>query len=829
MTRPSLDETESSGKLKSNIVKGETGIKINSHNPDPERDGKSDWKPGDLLVDEYRIISILGQGGMGKVYHVRRVTDGADFAVKTLHKIKLENPRDRKLFSRELRTWMDLPNHPNLAACHFFRTISDQIAIFSEYVDGGTLKDWIKQKRITSFPLFLDIAIQSARALNVSHLYGVIHRDMKPSNVLMTDTGIAKLTDFGLSKSKRIFSRDSFRRLETSDTDASGYSFTMQFCSPEQAQNQPLSHRTDIWSWGLTVLNIMTGKVYWPMGLMGAEILKEFIRQHPDHEFGKSGLFEILSGCFKQNSRDRWKNMQQIISLLESIYKNETGEEYHRPEPEIAPPKRTSIALERATATSSIWNDPRKIMEETLEILGIEEADSGYEPPRYEGSRQAQHLIDLEIFDECRRLLENGLESGNEEAAALLYGVYRDMALIKRNIGDYPGALACYEDNRRLLEKDITFPDGFDPEENKSLLLSQTGILYFLKNEYRKSIPFFQEANEILEKLIYAEKKEYNVIHLANNLVNYANPLLRLGKIDDAKETYRQAIRLAESQVGSDFTIRALYILTSGYSNLAGVHFFLEEHPECIENVKKSIDVNLRLIEEFGKDEYRPSLNKSYALLGLAYCNAGDYPNAVKYYGKAEKLYRKSIDDHDRQDLLDALAVLYSNTGLVYNYMDRFDKSREYFMKSEAIWQKLIDVEGKTQHIPSYAIALIGFADTTMKMGNLETTLDICDKTIRVIQPIMDSDDPSSVESAYWVSLGSKAVTLKLMGRYEEGLPFARRALKGLQSPGDKKLISKEKNFTQSLINHFAKDLDPSLSGNNHRDSGKASGGEESE
>ncbi|MBN1552664.1 protein kinase, partial [bacterium] len=105
-----------------------------------------DWEPGSVLLDEFIIERILGHGGMGKVYLVKSTVPGGEvFAVKTLLDSSLKNDTQRRLILRELRTWIDLPDHPNITACRFFRTIGDRLAIFSEYIPNGSLKDWIKQ------------------------------------------------------------------------------------------------------------------------------------------------------------------------------------------------------------------------------------------------------------------------------------------------------------------------------------------------------------------------------------------------------------------------------------------------------------------------------------------------------------------------------------------------------------------------------------------------------------------------------------------------------------------------------------------------------------
>ncbi|MBN1549912.1 protein kinase, partial [bacterium] len=135
-----------------------------------ENENVSPWIPGKLLLGHYKIVDILGQGGMGCVYLVERhITQGKIYcAVKTLLTGNLDNDEKQRAFIRELRTWMDLPAHPNLNACYFFRTVEDRLAIFAEYINGGSLKQWIKQKKIKQLPQIIDIAIQFAWGLHAA-------------------------------------------------------------------------------------------------------------------------------------------------------------------------------------------------------------------------------------------------------------------------------------------------------------------------------------------------------------------------------------------------------------------------------------------------------------------------------------------------------------------------------------------------------------------------------------------------------------------------------------------------------------------------------------
>lgn len=124
--------------------------------------GGSPWSKGHVVLDDFLVEGALGEGGMGVVYLVRSRSSGQRFAVK---RAKLQDPASQRNFLAELQTWIDLPEYPHLVACRFFRTVGDEVAIFAEYVEGGSLADWIRQRRLTALPQMLDVATQFAWGL----------------------------------------------------------------------------------------------------------------------------------------------------------------------------------------------------------------------------------------------------------------------------------------------------------------------------------------------------------------------------------------------------------------------------------------------------------------------------------------------------------------------------------------------------------------------------------------------------------------------------------------------------------------------------------------
>ncbi|GHO70759.1 hypothetical protein KSC_096510 [Ktedonobacter sp. SOSP1-52] len=239
------------------------------------------WKIGDVLLDQYEVISKLGEGGMGTVYKAHFRAANRDLALKSPRPTIFAGAGGKEDFIREAETWVKLKEHPHLVTCYFVLMIDDIPCIFADYIDGGSLREWIRQRKLyeggpeRALERILDVAIQFAWGLHAAHEQGLVHQDVKPANVMMTADGLAKVTDFGLARARMLAGEE---HISESILVSSG-GMTPAYCSPEQASKQKLSHKTDIWSWGVSVLEMFVGKVTWMVGATAREALASHQRQ----------------------------------------------------------------------------------------------------------------------------------------------------------------------------------------------------------------------------------------------------------------------------------------------------------------------------------------------------------------------------------------------------------------------------------------------------------------------------------------------------------------------------------------------------------------------
>jgi WD40 repeat protein/serine/threonine protein kinase len=299
-----------------------------------------EWQVGDIIMDLYEVKEIITSGGMGLVYRVHHRGWNLDLAVKSPRPEIIANEKRKLDFIREAETWVNLGLHPHTVSCYYVRDLGGIPRAFAEFIEGGSLSDWIKDRRLyasspkQALERILDIAIQVAWGLHYAHEQGLVHQDIKPANVMMTPDGVAKVTDFGLAKARAKLGETAISR-ECQNILVSSGGMTPAYCSPEQAAGQPLERKTDIWSWGVSVLEMFVGTVTWMAGQVAAEALESYLevgQEDPDIPAMPLDVADLLRVCFQKDPPHRPEDMSALIVTLQEIYRQEFRQPYMREE-----------------------------------------------------------------------------------------------------------------------------------------------------------------------------------------------------------------------------------------------------------------------------------------------------------------------------------------------------------------------------------------------------------------------------------------------------------------------------------------------------------------
>jgi serine/threonine-protein kinase len=207
------------------------------------------FQPQQVLSGRYRVLRKIGGGGMADVYLCEDLTLGRRVALKVLLSRFLDDPNFVERFRREAKAAAGL-NHANLVSIYDWGEVDGTYFIVMEYVEGETLKDLVRRRGRLSGSEAVRISLQLLAALEFAHRTGIVHRDIKPQNVMLDRDGNAKVTDFGIA-----------RAADSGMTEAGSILGTAQYLAPEQARGQRVDERSDLYSVGIVLYEMLTGTV----------------------------------------------------------------------------------------------------------------------------------------------------------------------------------------------------------------------------------------------------------------------------------------------------------------------------------------------------------------------------------------------------------------------------------------------------------------------------------------------------------------------------------------------------------------------------------------
>jgi len=580
-------------------------------------------------LGHYRILEKLGEGGMGVVYRAEDASLNRQVALKVLAPAFARDRERLERFQREAEALAAL-DHPNIVTVYNVETIGDVHFLAMELIDGETLAEIIPRSGMVLHKFF-NSAIPLANALSKAHEGGVIHRDFKPSNAMLSRDGVIKVLDFGLAKIQSPASDMTSTRATTEWLTGEGSLLgTLPYMSPEQLRGEPVDHRSDIFSLGIVLYQMTTGQPPF-RGKSSAEIQSAILRDQPPavdkvrhdlpHHIGR-----IINGCLEKDPDDRYQSAKDVSNELTWLRNELTTADVEVPDQSKEQPVRRSrsvwaaaaavllaiIAI--AVAARLVWSpEPSRSWSDSEQVVDPQARLFFKQAKNYERRGDARaHLENaVQLY---RQALEREPENPHLEAhlANLLIRLqlsHKDSARVAEARDLAGAALASAPD-----DSCVWVAQGRVQLHDHAYGTARDSALEAIEREPRNT-----RAHVLLAESLYGLGEEDAAIETLRSAVSmeegyvWAHPTLaRLlfhgGRYDEAAIEYKKILMVLPDS-------------PNALNNLGVIHMWTKNYEEAEELFKRS----LRL-----QPDYMPAMN-----LGTVYFYMGRLQDAIESYQEA--------------------------------------------------------------------------------------------------------------------------------------------------------------------------------------------------
>ena len=365
---------------------------------------------GMFIDDRYEIVGKIGAGGMSDVYKAKDHTLGRFVAIKVLKQEFSEDVNFVTKFRTEAQSAAGL-EHPNIVNIYDVGSQEGMYYIIMEYVEGITLKTYIEKKGQLTFKEAISIAIQVGRGIEAAHKKNIIHRDIKPQNIMISTEGKVKVMDFGIA------------RAATSNTINSDVMGSVHYSSPEQARNGFVDGRSDIYSLGIVMYEMVTGRVPFDgdttVAVAIQHLQEEMVAPSAYAPNLPVSLEKIILKCTQKNADRRYQTMGDLLLDLKKSLINPDEDFVTLVDPNVGGETRkyNDEDLERIKKEAeSVYYDPQEEAEEGALPAAIQPADPGSE------TTDANGVVNINTADAAALKSLSGI--GDAKAQAIL--TYRE-------------------------------------------------------------------------------------------------------------------------------------------------------------------------------------------------------------------------------------------------------------------------------------------------------------------------------------------------------------------------------------------------------------------
>src|SRR5437660_2460576 len=274
-------------------------------------------------IDRYEVVSLLGSGGMGEVYLAHDEKLDRRIALKLLPSHFTTNEDRLRRFQQEARAASAL-NHPNILTIHELGEVNGEQFIATEFVEGETLRERLKRAPL-NLAETLDVAVQIAGALAAAHKAGIVHRDIKPENIMLRHDGYVKVLDFGLAKlTEQQEPATQTRATENVDISSGLVMGTVKYMSPEQAGGRQVDPRSDIFSFGVVLYEMIAGRPPFE-GKNSNELISTILKKEPSPLSDvPEETQRLISRALRKRKEDRYQTIEDLLADLKSLKEDTT-------------------------------------------------------------------------------------------------------------------------------------------------------------------------------------------------------------------------------------------------------------------------------------------------------------------------------------------------------------------------------------------------------------------------------------------------------------------------------------------------------------------------
>ncbi len=742
-------------------------------------------------LSHFRIVEKIGEGGLGVVYRAEDTDLRRPVALKVLPPELVGNEERRLRFVREARAAAAV-THPNIATIHEIGEARDDsgegpsvVFIAMELVEGKTLRDHIAGRSMLMKDA-LRIATEMAEGLAEAHKAGVVHRDFKPDNVIVGSNGHAKILDFGLAKlleerSGKIDPAASKMDTISGEMTREGKIFgTAAYMSPEQARGKEVGAGSDIFSFGTTLYEMVTGKVPF-QGDTSTDILSAITRDEPAPPSQQNReippkLEEIISQCLEKDPRDRYLHADQLAADLRKVKRvTDSGVQVVR-----TPSGPTAVL------TSGFWRLPIRgrsawwglavALIALAGFLGYVGFRSGGEPGETGASQEARQMIVVLPFDNLGSSEDDYFAAGMTEEITSRLAVVRGLGVISRKsalqyanttkrtkqIGEELGVEYVLEGSVRWARSAA----GSSRVRITPQLIRVSDDTALWAETYDRTIDdIFEIQSEIAEKVI--EQLGVTLLDRERRAVD-ARPTENL----EAYQAYLQGLR-NRTQGAVNFTDlkmqmqmfeRAVELdpdfalahaeLSQMHSNL--YHMGWDRTDERLKMAQGAVDRALELAPDvpevhlalglyhyWGNKEYDRALEE-FSLAEREMPNNADLYASIGFVRRRQGIWEDALQNLQRAFELDPLRAEISwEIGMTYMLLRRYPEALSYFEQSIAL---------APNQIPAYASSAAAYRfwkGTTRKARE-------------VLETMPETSDPLAIEAWFWQEMAE--------GRYRQVL-----------------------------------------------------------